>query len=64
MLLICPKLVRALLSRLDDLESESTEIDEVRSMCVISIGRMNAVSVVDKLREYSTDGSHVSQSCY
>lgn len=50
-----PKLVSSLVERLQDDEGMVPEIELVRIMCAVSLGRMNAVSAKDALAEYASN---------
>ena len=60
-----PALVRTLLQRMNDWQSEFPEIGSVRGMCAMSLARMKSESSVPNIREYALEnGSFVSQSCW
>ncbi len=50
-----PKLVSSLVERLQDDEGMVPEIELVRIMCAVSLGRMNAESAKDALAEYAVN---------
>ena len=50
-----PELVASMVERLQDDEGMVPEIELVRVMCAVSLGRMNAVSAKSALAEYSVN---------
>jgi HEAT repeat protein len=48
-------LVKMMLARLNDVIAETPEFEDVRRMCAVSFGRMNAEATLPDLRKYATD---------
>ena len=57
-----PKLVASMVERLQDDEGMVPEIELVRVMCAVSLGRMNAVSAKNALAEYSVNTNMLSSA--
>ncbi|MEM9367805.1 MAG: hypothetical protein AAGD07_17575 [Planctomycetota bacterium] len=59
-----PALVSLLEGRLNDVSDEDPELDDVRRMAAVSLGRMRAKRSLGTLRQYGGQGySPISQSC-
>ncbi|TWU10418.1 HEAT repeat domain-containing protein [Allorhodopirellula heiligendammensis] len=56
-------LIAIMLERLNDTESLEPETAEVRQMCAVSIGRMNAESALPNLRENAGSEAAASRAC-
>jgi hypothetical protein len=50
--------------RLSDVASMPPEIGPVRFMCAVGLGRMNAKSSIDLLRQFAAYGDYVGMACY
>ncbi len=57
-------LVRIFVERLSDTQSLEPEVSEVRQMCAIGLGRMEAESALAVLRNYAGGQDPVSRACY
>jgi HEAT repeat protein len=58
-------LVKLMLARLNDVESSEPEYEDVRQMCAVSLGRMNAEAALPDLRKYAVGNvGGPSQACH
>lgn len=59
-----PQLVPMMISRVKDVRGIEPEMEEVRRMCAVSLGRMNAKSVLPDLRDFATGGIGAGRACH
>ncbi len=58
-----PKLVPRLVERLQDINSMPPEIEIVRTMCAVCLGRMKAKAALPDLQKYQTFSSETGAAC-
>ncbi|MEM6470578.1 MAG: hypothetical protein AAF802_13560 [Planctomycetota bacterium] len=58
------RLVSSMVARVRDVRGEEPEFEEVRRMCAISLGRMNARSAIKDLREFASPMPGSGRACF